>query len=413
MKRLSVLAAVALLLCSCSKDNCQSIQEPIEIALTAPESSIAVQSNNITFDLLSRTSESVQRNVMISPYSLAACLSMTANGAAGETRREMLSAMGYGGHSIEDVNSYFKKVTSAILKADPSTKLSIANSIWYRNSIKVKTTFTDAAKTWFHADVRALDFDAQSAPLAINKWVSDKTNGLITNVIDNIDPSSIMFLINAVYFKSVWSDGYQFKTASTASADFIAPGAAYSQVSMMSNTFTYKCLKNSDVMIVKIPYGNKSFQFTAYMPLNGDTPSAFAKKLSNQEYYNSLKSSLNTKNITLKLPKFKFRFNIELTQTLKSMGISKAFDPYSADFDNAFENVDDAYISFVKQFNYIEVEEKGTEAASVTLTGIETTALPVQPELFIFNKPFLFTISENSTGIVLFAGSVINPKLSN
>lgn len=412
MKKILLFIISLTIFTSCDKiNNYADVQEPLVINLTATDQSIAVNCNEFTFNTLARAieDESNNRNIMISPYSLAACLSMTANGASGATQDSMLKAIGFEGKTMPQVNSYFDKVTTAILKTDPTTNLSIANSIWYRNSIIVKNDFIQASENWFKATIKPLDFDSPASVNTINKWASDNTNGLIPKVIDKIQSLDIMFLLNAVYFKAVWAKDYEFDSKQTTSLQFQKTDKSITNVPMMANEGKYNSLVNNTISIITIPYGNKAFELLAFLPAENTTLTRMAYELSDPIYFNNLISQMVEQNIQLKFPKFKFKFDTRLNDILCDLGMSIAFDSNSADFSNAFSGFD-AYISFVKQNNYIELNEKGTQAASVTTTGMFTTSMPISPISIVFNRPFAFIIREKATGIIIFSGIIEDPN---
>jgi serpin B len=402
-----------LALSSCGKDLGSSANsEPLAINLSAGDETIANIGNSFTFDVLGRVIKESSGNIMISPYSLSACLSMTANGAAGATQDSMLNALGFTGKTISHVNSYFAKVTSSILKTDPSTKLSIANSIWFRNTISVKPEFIQTTTDSFKAIVKGIDFNASSSVNTINKWASDKTNGLITKVIEEITPDNIMFLLNAVYFKAIWAKGFEFDSKKSKEMLFYQTNKVNTTVNMMINEHSYNSIVNEKLSAVSIPYGNGAFEFMAFLPAESSSIEKMISDLKNESNFNSLTSQMESQNIILKIPKFKFKFDTRLNNILCSLGMGIAFDPFKADFSNAFNGLSDAHISYVKQFNYIEVNEKGTEAAAVTVTGIVATSIPVSPLSIVFNRPFVFIIREKATGIILFAGKIEDPNLT-
>lgn len=413
MKKLFFLISVLTLALSCSKDSGSSVNsEPLVINLSASDEAIANIGNTFTFEVLGRVINEKTGNIMISPYSLSACLSMTANGAKGATQDSMLKALGFTGKTISQVNSYFEKVTTSILKTDPSTKLSIANSIWYRNTISVKSEFIQTTSDSYKAMVKGIDFNASSSVNTINKWASDKTNGLITKVIDEITPDNIMFLLNAVYFKAIWAKGFEFDSKKSKKMQFYQTNKVNTTVTMMINEHSYNSIVNENLSAVSIPYGNGAFEFLAFLPSETSSIGKMITDLTNESNFNSLIAQMESRKIILQLPKFKFKFDSRLNNILYSLGMGIAFDPFNADFSNAFNGLSDAHISSVKQFNYIEVNEKGTEAAAVTVTGMDATSMPVSPISIVFNRPFVFLIREKSTGIVLFAGKIENPNLT-
>jgi serpin B len=407
MKKSLLVIAVLPLFFSCEKSGEVQIKAPVQITLSAAESEIAGKNNAFTFNFLSRVIKANEGNIMVSPYSLAACLSMTANGAAGDTRDSILTAIGFKDESIQNVNNYFYKITGAISGADPTTKLAIANSIWYRNTLTAKPSFINSNQTYYNALIKALDFNSASSPSIIDNWISDNTNGLIKDVIKYINPSELMFIINAVYFKATWAKDYDFTKQNTTVRDFVTSKKEYCSVNMMNKMRSYKSVISNEYSAVAIPYGNNSFEYIAILPATGISTEDLAVKLSDEGYFSNMINSFSYKNVLLGLPKFKYRFNTSLNTMLTGMGMGIALDSQKADYSEIFENTG-AYLSDIFQYNYIELNEEGTEAASVTVAKFAATSGPAY-EIIEFNRPFIYIIREKSSGVILFAGKVENP----
>lgn len=417
MKRFIIVSMALILGFSCHKAEPVVVTEPLIIKLSVQESNIAKAGNEFSFTFLSRVIAQFgdkQANIMLSPYSLGAALSMTANGTAGATRDSILKTLGFGGIPMNDVNSYFKKVTSAILATDPSTKLAIANSIWYKNTIGVKDPFIATNEQWYSTKVKALDFSSPDAVSTINKWSSDNTNGLIKQVLDKIYPTDIMFLLNAVYFRAIWAKGFEFNPKDTKSGEFFGEKSSPQFmnnntsifVNMMQREAEYLVYNDNRLTAVTIPYGNGAFEYIAVLPSSDFTTSDIANFLSESSYYNKTITQREKSKMVLRMPRFKYASDNKLNDVLTKMGMGVAFISGKADFSNAFYDADNVFISFVKQYNFIELNEAGTEAASVTIVGIGKSSLPA---MVSFNKPFLYFIREKSTGVVLFTGRVANP----
>ena len=221
-KKTILLCFVAGLLASCDSDGGSSRTTPKprkDIVLSRAEQEMADKGKEFAFRFFNQVcnSEKANTNVFISPLSASLALSMTANGAAGNTLAEMTNVLGFS-PSIDDLNSYQQKLTSALLDLDNTTQLGIANSIWVKQGFKVYDSFVSVNKKWYDADVRELDFSSPTATDVINKWCADKTNQRIKKVLDGIQDNARLFLINALYFKGEWTS--KFKSSATAQEDF-------------------------------------------------------------------------------------------------------------------------------------------------------------------------------------------------
>ena len=260
--------------------------------------------------------------------------------------------------------------------------------------------------TDFDAEIAGLDFSLPSALTTINKWARDNTNGKIPKVLNEISPDAVMFIMNALYFKGDWS--YQFDKDLTSERPFYTGGSGSVNVSTMKGDVGSKVTSGTGYRAIEMPYGQTNFTMVVIVPEGtlADFNSSF-----DAEKWNTVTSALDNQEkygeLTVYMPKFKFSYEKYLNDQLKGMGMLDAFDPYLADLSG----ISDAsiFVSFVKQNTFVEVDEKGTEAAAVTTIGVEVTSFPPQPREFVIDKPFVFAIRERTTNTLLFIGQVANP----
>ncbi len=392
---------------SCSQDENNGpdqLEKAKPIVLKSEYLNKTAQDNNFAFDLLKTTIHAdAKPNVFISPLSVSMALSMTLNGAKGETAEEMFQALRVSGYTMEQVNDYNQTLREALLKVDPSTELGIANSIWNKKGISFLDAFIQVNQNFYDAEVREMDFSDPATLATINKWCSDATKGKIPEVLDGIPGSAVSYLINAIYFKGIWQ--MKFEKKQTTDDQFTTESGSRQTVSMMRQTekFLYASTENGGYL--QLPYGNEAFNMVVILPHNGKSVTDLLGEV-NSTTWNSL--NYRTCKVNLKLPRFKAECSYEMEkEILPAMGMHKAFDENEADFSGM---TTDAYlfISTVIHKTYVEVNEEGTEAAAVTVIGMDTTAALPEPEQidFFVNKPFLFLIKENSTGAILFAGKI-------
>lgn len=403
MKKTIPILLIASLLISCDTNNPASATEAKPIALTTVQKQRVAQDNAFAFDLMNRTiAETSEKNVFISPLSVSIALGMVRNGAIGITKTEMETAVKMSGLSDTEINEYYKLMQSALPAIDPKTKLSIANSIWYRNTMDVKADFLKTNETYFKSKVAALDFNSAKSVETINKWCSDNTNGLIPKVINQIDPDQMMFLINAIYFKGTWVR--QFDKKDTREAVFTNELAEQVKVNMMNLTDTFAYSEDDRGQYLDLPYGNKAFSMTVILP-KGSTKAGDVFSTMTTDKLNQILGGMITQKVVVSLPRFRVKNKFMLKTMLQSMGMKKAFQE-NAEFDN-ISALKPLYVGFVQHDTYVEVTEEGTEAAAVTTVGMVTTSLPNYP-YFTVNKPFAFVIREKSTGVILFMGKIGN-----
>ena len=408
-----LIIAAVLMSSSCDKNHddieIKNLTEPIKIDLRSSETKMVRSDQSFAFNLFSNVyaqeSSNEDNSFMVSPLSLSMALAMTMNGAENETKVAMQEALRLKEFSEDEINSYYKKLKDALLTTDPSTKLSIANSIWTNQNIIIKDEFLNTNKEYFNSSVESVNFSDSRTSGRINEWASNNTNGLIKKVIDKTDPNDLMYLLNAIYFKGVWAS--EFKKSNTRQKTFTLEDGATVNVDMMSQTEKLRYNDDANLQVVELPYGNSAFSMLVLLPKDEISLLDIINSLNNFGNWERLKSGLSEYEVELYLPKFKTEYSKKLNTVLSDMGMGLAFTD-RANFSR-MSNVA-SKIDFVKQDTYISVDEVGTEAAAVTSVGMVTTSLPMEPQRVVFNanRPFIYVIQENSTGSILFMGVVKN-----
>ncbi|MFZ2287316.1 MAG: serpin family protein [Bacteroidales bacterium] len=407
-----LLIILCLLACtglsSCSKDPGQEPDlTPKALELTAMGPEVIANGNEFGIELFTKVALKENKNLMLSPLSASAALTMLLNGCDGDTYDQLKKTLKYPETmTISEINEVYRSLVAQLLVADPKVKLAIANAIFYRLEFSVKNPFLSTMNSDFDAEIAGLDFNLPSALTTINKWASDNTNGKIPKVLDEIPGGAVMFLMNALYFKGDWS--YQFDKALTADRAFYTAGSGSVDASTMKGDVGSKVTFGSNYRAIELPYGQTNFTMVVIVP-EGTLPefnasfdaakwNTITSEIDDQEEYGEL---------TVYMPKFKFSYEKYLDDQLQSMGMLDAFVPGLANLSG----ISDAsiYVDFVKQNTFVEVDEKGTEAAAVTTIGIVNTSFPPQPQEFVIDKPFVFAIRERTTNALLFIGQVLNP----
>jgi serine protease inhibitor len=257
--------------------------------------------------------------------------------------------------------------------------------------------------------VRDLDFDQPWAADTINHWVDVNTNGKITDIITPpINPLTVMFLINAIYFKGNWT--LPFDTGSTQMTPFQLGNGSYEDRPLMRTDTVLSYYKNDLFQAVDLPYGNKDFSMTILLPAYGHTVDEIINQLSD-ETVAAWMAGFDTTKVMLGVPKFKFKYEAKLNDMLSAMGMRIAFDPDYADFTNMVGDPvlgQNLHISQVKHKAFVQVDEVGTEAAAVTVVEIQLDSMP-EEEIMYITRPFLFVIREHKTGTILFISKVVDP----
>lgn len=402
-----VMVFIAMsLLFSCKKDSPGKVQK---VVFTKTQVEVLNSSNQFGFNLLRDLSDSgrTTNNLFISPLSISMALTMTYNGAVGQTALDMQQTLGYGSLPKATINESSKELMNNILNLDPNVTMDIANSIWYKNTFTVNQDFLNLNKTYFNAEVYPTDFSNPQTVSLINSWVSSATNGTITSVITEIPANLVMYLINAIYFKGDWK--YRFETKNTAQATFYPTNGNSFQTDFMNMKQTFRYMKNDLFSAVELPYGNGGFSMMILLPDQGKSCQDIISNLT-PDHWAQWNQQLDSTEVLVNLPKFRFSYGKELSSNLKNLGMGIAFDSQQADFSGISTSAH-LCISFVLHKGYVNVDEDGTEAAAVTVVGIITTATSTGPDYEVFNanKPFVFAIKENTTNSVIFIGLVMKP----
>ena len=368
------------------------------IVLTRAEQGINAGSNAFGINVFRTINASDEiKDLFISPLSLSLALAMTSAGADGQTEAQMRKTMGFEGFTNAEMAEYFRKMSEALLDLDPKTTLQIANAIWTDNGIRLKKGFVSDVTKYYHSEANSADMSATATIDAINQWCSKHTNGKIPKILDYDSRGLAVLLINALYFNGTWTTQF----TDTFNGKFKSLSGSGTETPMMRYTRNIPYASDGKWEMVELTYGNGGFAMDLLLPVD---EKSFGKAVCelNAEQWNALTGSLRSREVHLEMPKFKMEYEILLNDVLKVLGMTDAFTG-AADFSKMSET--GMCIDFVKQKTYVDVNEKGTEAAAVTAIGMKATSVgPSNMVYFIANRPFVFAIREVSTGAILFIG---------
>lgn len=373
------------------------------------ESKVTAADSRFAFKMLSKLNDQAQgANVFFSPAGVSWCLSMVWNGAQGKTREEMTSALEFNGLGPEDINRSYMDWRNSYGKPDANVTLQIANSIWARRGLGFRPEFLQINQRFFQAEVSELNFSDPASVNTINGWVQSKTNGKIDRIIDSIDSSSAMFLINAIYFNGKWT--HQFNAAQTTQDAFTTAANAKKRVPMMRRHGTFKYFEQPEFQAVSLPYGDGRLSLYLFLPAQKISLAQLHQSLTFDNWKDWMKHFEDTEG-DLALPRFKITYEATLNDALKALGMQSAFSPDQANLGAMLQNSRNAYISKVKHKAFIDLNEQGTEAAAATSTEIQIVSMPVPSHTFhmVVDRPFFFAIRDNLSGSLLFLGSIKDP----
>ena len=383
------------------------------ITVTANVQGIAAADNNFGFNLYQQVlTQDKDKNVFISPASIAMALTMAYNGADKETATAMATTLNLSGLDLTKVNKVNADLMQ-LLKNNQNAQVNIANSMWANKDFQFDVDFVKTNQTSFSAELQTLDFsDAKSADV-INAWVNKQTNGKIQTIVSNgIPPQTILYLINAVYFKSNWAE--QFEKSLTQDKDFQLADGTTKKVPTMSQGGSYQYAENNDFQAVQLPYKDNKTKMYVFLPSKKSTLAIFQNSLTPDNWKKWL-TQFKDREGDLQIPKFKTEHEITLNEALKAVGMEIAFDDMKANFTKMVKVRPDqnVYIAEVLHKTFVQVDETGTEAAAVTSVRMGTTSIgidePTKRFEMIVDRPFFFVIRNEETGLNLFMGSILDP----
>ncbi|MCX6250220.1 MAG: serpin family protein [Bacteroidetes bacterium] len=387
---------------------------PLVISANNPKG-IVDGNNKFAFKLFHAVKGSANENQFYSPFSISTAMAMVYAGARTETEIQINQTMNF--TQSEKFHSDYKHLMHRLDKGtEGKIKLNIANGLWAQKDFKFLDTYFDIAKSDYNSELKNVDFtdalESEKTRIDINKWVEQKTNDKIKDLLSHGDLSSLtrLVLVNAIYFYGDWDK--PFKKTSTMPAEFSQIDGTQIMVPFMNQHDRYNYYEDSKIQALEIPYKDNKASMVIFLPTNKKGIGEF-EKLFDYKYYLEIISSFQTNEVRLSLPKFQTTCKINLGSTLAQMGMSLAFSPDSADF-SGMTGKRDLYVSEVIHQAFIDVDEKGTEAAAATAVIMMTTSARPSPDIKVFDAdhPFVMVIKDNTTGSILFFGKIMIPKVS-
>lgn len=370
----------------------------------AADSAFTGSTADFSIELFKKAADS-KDNSLVSPISVLLALSMTANGANGETLSQMEKVLG-GSISIDKLNEYLYSYVQS-LPSSKKSKLSIANSIWFRNEqnhLKVEQDFLQKNADYYNAAAYSSSFDDQTLK-DINSWVKNNTGGMIDSILSRISPSAVMYLINAVTFDAEWERIYE--TTDIRNDYFITLDGKKQDAKFMSSDEGLYIDDGKATGFIK-NYSGGSYSFAAILPNTDVDINTYLADMTGDSFMNTIKNA-KKEAVRASIPKFSYDYSIELNETLKSMGMPLAFDEDNADFKRlGTSSLGNIYIGEVLHKTFISVDEKGTKAGAVTKVEMREKCAAMEGHVVFLNRPFIYAIIDNSTGLPVFIGKLMS-----
>jgi serpin B len=351
-------------------------------------------------------------NVAVSPYSARVALAMLWEGATGETRKSMRETLHLDENPDSHANHYERlgQPLGFQLKTETDRReleMLTANSLWCDHGFEPKQEFVKTLKEHYLAEVQTLDFRAPDSARKVNRWAHEKTRGRIPTLVDSLGQFSPLVTMNAVYFKGLWAK--PFKLHETQEEEFTLPDGAKQLVPLMRQSGEFRYAERGGAQMVGLPCKGGMSMRVALPPKNMPFPK-FCGELTNT-VGTSWTRSMGERKGHLRLPRFRIETQADLKGPLKALGMSQVFEPERATLEGISE-CKPLYLMAVMQKDFVEVNEKGTEAAAVTrlVLGAALNPPPPPPPFeMIVNRPFVFAICDDFTGVVVFLGAVVDP----
>ena len=434
MKKISKLLGLAVVLsstmvsCSSSEDDVDlgeaktvvnMLSESVPVKLTAEQTLFVNDNNKFTMNFLKTVNEADRsgKSFIYSPLSITYVLGMVNDAATGLTEKELEETLGFHQGGIQAVNDYCKKLIDGLPKVDDKVTLNIANAIFLNKDFTLKPQFEQDMQTYYDAKAEALDFSASNTLDHINGWCKEKTNGMIPSILDDIDPLMVSYLLNAIYFKADWAS--KFDPKNTKNETFTTENDNSStDIPMMHQNVLISYLKTDTYSAIILPYGTGLWNMTVLLPEKGKTTDDVIKEvaqssiLNNPGWCETGGNYFEGYEVDLKLPRFETSSDTDkledgLIGLMKKMGINRAFEDGLAEIPNMCEVP--VYVELMRQKAKIKVSEEGSETAAVTVAGVANYSMGSEPieypkATFHANRPFVYVIREQSSGVILFVG---------
>ncbi len=372
---------------------------------------MARANNDFTFRLLQAlNTPASQQNRFLSPYSIHSILSLTMNGAQGETLRAMKTGLGWGRAGRPTINRAYAALRADLERSAQQVSLGVANSVWVGQALELRADFEQRGREYYAALAERVDFSDPATRQRINAWIAQHTCERISDLLkpEHLNPPPIAALVNAIYFKGLWQA--PFGPEKTQEAPFNLADGAQKTVHLMHRSGTYAYCEGPDFQLASLLYGGPDsdgdFSLDVCLPAPGLPLAEFIAGLDGRAWQ-TLIEQLDETSIDLALPRFSLRYEAGLTEPLTRLGLGIIFSP-QADFGDLCSGA--AVVSNVIHGAFVEVNEEGSEAAAATMVVMLRGAMMARPKpSLIVDRPFFCAIRHRPSGTILFAGLVYEP----
>ncbi|CAG2228207.1 AT3 [Mytilus edulis] len=343
-------------------------------------------------------------SVCLSPYSITAALLLVMIGANGRSKEQISSALFQNSlYSEEQQLKFYKSLHSQLTqRAGVNVSFASANRLFVSDQFTVFRNVQDNAKRYFGADISVKNFrESEASAYEMNNWVSEQTDGKIEDLIkkDWLNQNTVMFIINAVYFKATWKR--QFPPQNTQKENFYLPNNKKIEVEMMNNEMFFPYFRGMDFSAVALPFKGGNFDMVFILPNEKHGLEKIEAKIT-PKFFSDISAGFFKKIVSISIPKFKLQSNFDLRKELPKLGVKDIFDQAKANFSNFInEKIEGLYVDVAVNKAVFNVNEAGVEGAAATAIGLSFRSMPLR---FKANKPFLFYVRDIKSGLILFIG---------
>ena len=374
---------------------------------TLPERELIDAQVQFGFNLFSTLEKTNQtQNIFISPTSVALSLSMLYNGATGSTQEEIAKILNIKGVNIDTLNRANHALETDLNTHDSSNQFLTANSLWAREGLSFRYQFLKDNRSYYQAQITNLNFANSEARGIINRWVTEETQGKIKEIINKTQGDDVLFLMNTAYFQGTWQTGFD-KTL-IKNKPFHLINKSVKNYPFLSRQGSYNYTENSQLKALDLPYGDGRFSLYVLLPKSENSLRNIVKELTVKKWRKLLSKFQETEGL-LELPRFTLNYEVDLTHSLKSLGLSTMFEPSQANFSALSSQP--TYVNGIKHQTFLEINEQGIKSPSKDNLTIETASvINSQPQFsFVVDRPFFCIIQDNETGNILFMGMIFEP----
>jgi len=411
-------------LSGCARNGADYQIEPIkpqrDLDLTV-DSRLVKATNDFGFRLYRELAKTdAAANIFISPASIELALAMTYNGAEGTTKEAMAETLGLQAMTLDEINQANAQLMTLLQSPDPKVELAIANSLWGQHDVTFKPDFLQRNRDHYDAEVRTIDFASPMSADTINRWVSDKTRGIIPQVVDHdMIREATLALVNALYFNGQWT--VPFDKTQTQDGPFTLADGTTKTLPMMHRWGWFQYFETDDFQSVILPYGEERVgsvsgpygegrvRMLIFLPKAGTTLDELATSLTGKRWDQCM-GRYSWEEGTLVLPRFGADYYADLKAALIALGMGVAFSPARADFSGMMEHDPDTLswaLFLVIHKTRVDVDEEGTVAAAATVAA---GGPPPPPFTMVVDHPFFVAIQDRPTGAILFLGTIVDPQ---